>query len=238
MAPVCKTTIMSFKKLRQMIELKGNGNIVPTETRVNSFSRLHLSVKGDIELVQSGEEKVVVIADENLRKFFEIVNSGSILYVISEAKLWSPVFTYLKVIVHFNDLDTIYNSSSGTFTTPSQINFTHPLEIKLNAQGNTHLHINAPSLKVQASCEGNVSLKGNCQLLDIRNQSVGDMDLSEMQAGVVHLNNSGKGNIRIHCNESISIRHNGHGDIYYSGGGALKELWQNGTGEVLPVQPE
>src|SRR5689334_20979528 len=101
--------MVSFKKLRQMIEVKGNGNIVAKEIKVSSFLRLHLGVDCTVELHQSEEEKVVVETDENLQDYFEIANSGRTLYVSSQSKLRKAVYTYTGCVVkvYLRQLDTL-----------------------------------------------------------------------------------------------------------------------------------
>src|SRR5580765_9102734 len=99
--------MVNFKKLRQMIEVKGNGNIVSREIKVSSFIRLHLSAKGLIELHQSEQEKVVVETDSNLQEYFDIINSGRTLYVTTESKFRSPGFTSCKIKIFFRQLNVL-----------------------------------------------------------------------------------------------------------------------------------
>ena len=76
--------MVNFKPLRQIIEVKGNGNIVTREISVSSFICPHIAGKGQIELYQSDEEKVIVETDENLQNFISAFNSGRTLYVSAE----------------------------------------------------------------------------------------------------------------------------------------------------------
>src|ERR1700755_1884499 len=98
---------MNFKKLRKMIEEKGNGTISSREIPVSSFIRLHIATNGVTNLIQGDEEKLVVEADENLLKYFEAMNSGRTLYISSDAGLRKPAFTHCKVDVYFRQLDTL-----------------------------------------------------------------------------------------------------------------------------------
>src|SRR4029078_11966130 len=100
--------MVSFKRLRQMIEVQGNENIVAREVKVSSFLRLHLALNCTVELYQSDEEKVIVETDENLQAFFYVRNSGRTLYVRAEGMLRKPVYTECKVKVYLRQLDTLY----------------------------------------------------------------------------------------------------------------------------------
>src|ERR1043165_7144430 len=105
--------MVNFKKLRQLIQTKGNGNIVKKEIGVSSFLRLHISIKGDTEIIQSDEEKVVIEADENLQDYFEVVNSGKTLYITSGNTLWIPLFTRLSIKIYCRQMNMLYNASHG-----------------------------------------------------------------------------------------------------------------------------
>lgn len=224
--------MVNFKKLRQMIDVKGNGHVVAVEKQVSSFIRLHLSISGSIELVQSNEEKVVIEADENLQDYFEIVNSGRTLYVTSEAKLRRPVFSSLNIKVYLRQVETLYNACHGHVSTLNTITSPMPMEVRIQSHGDTDLDIVAPSIKVNSACHGNVRLQGECGELNIRNASHGDLDCSQMIAGAVSINNASHGDIRLYSKESIVIKNYGHGDIFYYGPGHLNDVVHYGKGDI------
>jgi hypothetical protein len=222
----------NFRKLRQMIEVQGNGNITSSEKQVSSFLRIHLSINGNVELIQSTEEKVVIECDENLHDFFDITNSGRTLYVTSEAKLRRPVFTSLKVKVYIRQVDTIYNACHGNVLSDGALTCTNGLELKILSHGDTLLNINAPDLKLKSACHGNVTLTGNCGKLKIKAESHGDLDCRELRAGEVDVTNASHGELVVYSYATIIIKNAGHGNIYYYGPGQLKDIIQRGQGEI------
>src|ERR1700677_2344757 len=124
--------MVSFKKLRQMIEVKGNGNIVSKEISVSSFIRLHLSGKGTIALYQSDEEKVIVETDENLQEYFSIENSGRTLYVSAESKFRKPVYTSCLIKVFIRQMDVLYvRNDHANVICLDAITLVDPIEIKV-----------------------------------------------------------------------------------------------------------
>jgi hypothetical protein len=224
--------MVNFKKLRQMIETKGNGKIITKEISVSSFLRLHLSINGNVELIQSDEEKVVIEADENLQDYFEVVNSGKTLYVTGGNKLWIPVFTKLSVKVYCRQMNMLYNALHGNVFSNNQLIGNDSFELKVHAQGDTKLNIKAPSVKVNAACHGNIELKGECHELTIKNASQGDIDCKEMIADITSLSNASQGDIKLYSKEEISIKHAGQGDVFYYGEGKLKNIVHHGQGDV------
>jgi hypothetical protein len=228
--------MVSFKNLRKMIEIQGNGNVISREIKVSSFIRLHLSGKGVIELYKSDEEKVVIETDENLQEYFEVANSGRTLYVTAEAKFKRPIYTVCKIKVYLRQMDTLYiRNDNANVVCPDMITLANPLEVKIQSVGNTELNIDAPSIKILIQCEGNVVLKGKCHSIQIKNQMQGNFNSKELIAEELSITNMAEGNVDLFANKTITIKHFGHGAVHYSGDAALKDVKQFGDGEITHV---
>lgn len=226
--------MVSFKKLRQMVQVKGNGNIVSKTVSVSSFLRLHIGVRGITELIQSDEEKVEVELDENLMEYFSVMNSGSTLFVSVEGGLLrTPVFTKAVVRVYFRQMDhLVLRCEGGDVVCPQMISLASPLEVKMQSEGNLQLNVSAPQLKVSLQAQGNTTLAGKCGLVEIKNQSQGDLFAKELMASELTLKNSGQGNLEVFADKKISISHAGQGYIHYYGDAQLMDIKQHGQGEV------
>jgi hypothetical protein len=229
--------MVNFKKLRQMIEVKGNGNIVSRQVPVSSFVRLHLAATGLIELIQSNEEKVVIETDENLQDYFEAVNSGRTLYISSEAKFRKPAFTKCHTRVYLRQLSTLQVCcDGGEVICPDAITLTEPLEIKIQSVGNTSLYINAPAIKLVSQCQGDVAIKGACGHIDIKNKSEGNFSSKELIAETLSIKNMSEGNVDLFAAHNITISHFGEGDVHYYGNAVLKDVKQYGDGHISHVE--
>ncbi len=229
--------MVSFKKLRQIIEVQGNGNIVAREVKVSSFLRLHLALNSTVELYQSDEEKVIIEADENLQEFIYVRNSGRTLYVSAEGMLRKPVYTECRVKVYLRQLDTLLvRNENGNVVCPEEISVSTPLTIKIQSVGNTELAVNAPSLKILSQCVGNVNIKGKSNIVEIKNQSQGNFDSSGLIAETLSIKNMAQGNIDLFGEKEISISHYGQGYIHYRGNAVLKDVKQYGQGEIEHVK--
>lgn len=222
-----------------MIEVKGNGNIVSREVSVSTFIRLHIGCKGIIELHQSDEEKVVFETDENLQEFFSASNAGRTLFVTNEAKLRKPVFTRATVKIFIRQLDKLYvRNNHGDVICPGQLTFSQPLEIKVQSEGNTDLHLAAPAIKILCQAHGDTRLKGSCEKLDISNQSNGNFDSSQLTAGDLTIKNMAHGNVLLRAGKTIQLSHYGNGYIHYYGNAVVKDVKQYGHGEVKHMKEE
>lgn len=220
-----------------MMEVKGNGNIVSKEFNVSTYLRLHLACKGAIELIQGDEEKVVVEADENLISYFSAMNAGRTLFVTAEGKLKNPVFTSCLVKVFFRQLNVLYvRNDHGDVRCAREITLQDPLEVKIQSIGNTELWLNVPSIKLLSQTQGNILLRGKTAKLEIKNQSEGNFDSTQMTAGDLSIKNMAAGNIDLHAENSITISHYGEGYIHYSGNAIVKDVKQYGRGEIKRIE--
>lgn len=217
-----------------MITVQGNANIVSREVQVSSFIRLHVAVKGKVELIQSDEEKVVIEADENLQEYIEVVNSGRTLYVNCEGKWQIPDFSTLKVRIYCRQLYTIHNHcSKGELISANALTSTQPVEIKIYCdKGLTKLNVHAPSIKLVTACVGDTWLQGTCDALEIKLSSDGDLYAEEMKAKNVALKNYSAGDIHLYASETLTISNFGSGNIDYYGEGMVKDIKQYGSGVV------
>jgi hypothetical protein len=228
--------MINFKKLRKMIEVKGNGNIVSREVPVSTFVRLHLGCKGVVELYQGDTEKVIIETDENLLDHFAATNAGRTLYVSTEEKIKQPAFTSCVVKIFLRQLNVLYvRNDGGNVVCPKEIVLTEPLEIKVQAVGETGLWFNAPSIKILCQSQGNITLKGKTEKLVIKTQMQGDFDASQMKAGELTIKNMAEGNVQLHADNLVTISHYGEGFIHYTGNAVVKDIKQYGDGEVKRI---
>lgn len=216
-----------------MIEVKGNGNIVSREISVSSFIRLHVSGHELVELYQSDEEKVVIETDENLQDFFEAVNSGRTLFVTAGAKLKKPVYTKCTIRIYCRQMDVLYiRNDKADLVCPEPISLSNPLEITIQTVGNTSLNFNAPSIKVLCQGEGDITFKGKCDSIEIKNQHQGAFNSRALMAGNLSIKNMGEGNVELYAEKEISIKHYGEGYVHYYGNAVLKDVKQYGHGQI------
>lgn len=219
-----------------MMQAQGSGALVRQEYPVSSFTRLHLSANGLVELVPGDEEKVVVECDDNLLEHLQVVNSGRTLYVTSENKLRAPAFTGLKVWVHLRQLDALNCASrGGEVRCGGPLVGPAPLEVKVLSSGNTHLWVEVPRLTLNLACEGDVTLVGAAGEVQIQTAAAGNLDARELRAQHLRLRNLSAGHLDLYAEQTINLTHLGAGNIHYRGPARLTDVRQYGAGEIRHV---
>lgn len=217
------------------MQIQGNGTLAVRTQLVSSFTRLHLSVHGHVELVQSDEEKVIIEADDNLLEQVGVTNAGRTLYVTTEDKLRRPAYTHLLIKVYLRQIDHLDVASQGTVRCTNSLLAAESLTVKIAAQGDTDLTLETPRLLLKAAAHGNVILRGRATEVTLRTASHGDLDASELVAGHLSIRNAAHGNIRLYATDTIAIQHAGHGYVHYAGPARLTDVGAHGQGEVRHV---
>lgn len=229
--------MVSFKQLRKMMQTQGSGVLVSREYPVSSFTRLHLSAEGLVELVHGQEEKVVVTCDDNLLEHLQVANSGRTFYVTSENKLRAPVFTELRVTVYLRQLDTLHcTARGGEVRTRNTLVGSGPLTVKVASAGTTRLRVDVPRLTVSLACQGDVELAGAATEVQLQTAAEGHLDARALHAQHLRLRNASQGNIDLYAEQTISITHLGAGYIHYRGPACLADVRQYGAGEIRHVE--
>ncbi len=222
-----------------MMEVKGNGNIVSREASVSTFIRLHIGCKGIIELHQSDEEKVVFETDENLLSYFAATNAGRTLYVSVESNLRKLVFTSCVIKIYLRQMNTLYvRNEGGNVVCPGKISLSEPIKITVQSVGNTELNLVVPAIKLLCQTEGNVTLRGACEKIDINTMSEGNFDSSKLKAGELYIKNMAEGNVDVYAEKIIRMKHYGEGYLHYYGPAAVKDVLHYGEGEIKHMKDE
>jgi hypothetical protein len=205
--------MVTFKKLRRIFNEKGSGNVVSKTINVSSFLQLHLCTQCNVEIICSGEEKVVIEMDDNLITGVRVDNSINTLFVTQDLKQNIPQFSYGKITIFCKSLEALYITSHADVRTVKPLVSTSPVVVKTVSHGDVNLQLEAPSIKVITTNHGDFTLKCKTENLVMNNASKGDLSV-ELTGASVEINHKGRGDILLtgSCNE-LSVCLEGQGDI-------------------------
>lgn len=82
-------------------KIKGNKNIVTTETQINEFHSIRFGEKFKIDLIQSDEASVEIETDENLHEYIQFSVKNGVLQFNTSAKIQSK--KSMRITVRFTD---------------------------------------------------------------------------------------------------------------------------------------
>lgn len=211
----------------------GKGKTVTEVRYVNGFTKINLSLDGDLNYVQDSVYYVEVKAQSNILPVLKTQIEGDILNIKFKGVIWkhSPV----RIIVHSPEINGFDVNGSGDIYAGDIIN-TNKLDLSISGSGD----ISVSSLKGQdldASISGSGSININGGSLKYEKLVVSGSG-SINSINVLCLTTSGKisgsGNITINVVEMLYAKISGSGDIKYRGTPSV-DAEISGSGKVQHI---
>jgi hypothetical protein len=215
---VCGAFLTGFIANAQSEKISGNGKVV-SETRTTSgYDAIKISGSFDVDLVAGKEGKITMKGEENILSaiIVEVEDNTLKIYVKKNMNIRSSMGKKVEVTVPFEKISELSLSGSGDITSKDNIK-NDKFMAKLSGSGNFNLGVDSNSLELNLSGSGNVHLKGNADNLKSKN---------------VDVNVSGSGNSKVNCNESLTARVSGSGDIKYTGNPEKRDVKVSGSGNI------
>lgn len=235
---VCGALLISFIGNAQWSsndknKIKGNGSVVAQTRTTADYDGIKISGSFDVNLVAGKEGKIVLKGEENLLSSIKVEVEDNVLkiYVEKNVNIRSSLGKKIEVTIPFEKISQLILSGSGNIQSLDTIKNDKFLA-KLSGSGNFNLGIDSNDLELNLSGSGNVHLKGNADNFTTKLSGSGDIDAVNLKSKNVDVNVSGSGNSRINCNESLTARVSGSGDIKYTGNPEKRDVKVSGSGNI------
>lgn len=214
-------------------KLNGNGNVV-TETRTTSdYDGIKISGFFDVDLVAGKEGKIILKGEENLLAAIKVeVEDNSLkIYVEKFTNILPSSGKKIQITVPFEKISALSLAGSGDVVSKDAIK-TDSLSVKLAGSGNFTLPVDTKNLDLKVSGSGNIHLKGKTDTFSTKLAGSGNIDAADLKSKIVDANVSGSGNSKVTCNESLTARVSGSGNIRYAGNPEKRDVKVSGSGTI------
>ncbi|WP_316632522.1 head GIN domain-containing protein [uncultured Flavobacterium sp.] len=225
--------LVGFMANAQSEKIKGNGKIV-TETRTTSdYDAIKVSGFFDVNLVAGKEGKITIKGEENIVAAIvvEVEDNTLKIYTKKNLNLRPSMGKKIELTIPFEKISELNLSGSGDIQSKDPIKNDKFLA-RLSGSGNFNLDVDSNSLELNLSGSGNVRLKGTADNFTTKLSGSGDIDAAGLKSKNVDVNVSGSGNSHVNCNESLTARVSGSGDIKYSGNPEKRDVKVSGSGNI------
>lgn len=225
--------LVGFMANAQSGKINGNGKVV-TETRTTSeYDGIKVSGFYDVDLVAGKEGKIIIKGEENIIAAIvvEVEDNTLKIHNKSNTNLRPSMGKKVQLTIPFDKISELALAGSGDIQTKNAIKSDKFLA-KLSGSGNFNLAVDSNSLELNLSGSGNVRLKGTADNFTTKLSGSGDIDAADLKSKNVDVNVSGSGNSRVNCNESLTARVSGSGDIKYSGNPEKRDVKVSGSGNI------
>ncbi|MEG1237926.1 MAG: head GIN domain-containing protein [Flavobacterium sp.] len=232
----CGAFLIGFMANAQSEKINGNGKVV-TETRSTAgYDAIKIAGSFDVDLVAGKEGKIIIKGEENILSAIvvEVEENTLKIYTKKNTNIRSSIGKKVEVTIPFEKISELTLSGSGNIKSKDIIKNDSFLA-KLSGSGNFSLAVDSNSFELNLSGSGNVNLKGNADNFTTKLSGSGDIDASALKSKNVVVNVSGSGNSKVNCNESLTARVSGSGDIKYTGNPEKRDVKVSGSGNISKV---
>jgi len=189
----------------------GSGNVVSESRTVSGFTKIDLSGAGDVIIEQNGTEALTIEAEDNLipKLTSEVVNGT--LRLGEKSNLTIHLTKPVTYRVSMKDVSGLMISGSGTVTAST---------------------ITAPSLAVDLSGSGKITVGGTVEQQDLKISGSGEYLAKDLQTKVASAEISGSGNATVTVSDKLDAQLSGSGQLTYYGNPPQVTREVSGSGRV------
>ncbi|MHC0445053.1 head GIN domain-containing protein [Flavobacterium sp. 3-218] len=214
-------------------KLQGNGKVV-TETRTTGdYDGIKISGFFDVDLVAGKEGKITIKGEENLLSAIKVeVEDNSLkIYIEKFTNIRTSSGKNIQITVPFEKISELSLAGSGDIQSKDVIK-NEKFLVKLSGSGNFTLPVDTNNLELNVSGSGNVRLKGTADNFSAKLSGSGGIDAADLKSKNVEANVSGSGNSKVACDESLTARVSGSGNIRYVGNPEKRDVKVSGSGSI------
>ncbi len=160
--------------------IKGDGNVV-TENRNNDtpFTGIEVGQGLDLEIEQSAQKSITVIADKNLQNHIATDINNGILSISCDANIRRAESK--KIIVKLPVITSIQASSGATVKSLGLLK-NNNLDLASSSAGEMKLQIEAENVSIQTSSGSTIKVKGKALKVETQSSSGSNIEAQELMA--------------------------------------------------------
>ncbi|MFA6391887.1 MAG: head GIN domain-containing protein [Patescibacteria group bacterium] len=212
---------------------RGSGKLVKESRAVSDFNQVVISGTGVLNIVQSGEEKLEVEAEDNIMKHLEtFVENNTLKLKVKNPWFFWTIWPTKKITYNLSvdDLSRIGISGSGEIITDGTLK-ADELTIQISGSGKADMVLDVKNLAVNISGSGEFLMAGTATDQNIKISGSGDYNAKNMVSKNAVISISGSGDGILNATDELDVTISGSGDIQYVGSPSLTQSI-SGSGKI------
>ena len=196
--------------------VEGDGHVVVREYVIGNFDDVELASVGKVIVSEGPEERIMVIAEENILEHMDIERDGNCLLISQDANVALQPTQEPLFLVTVPDCDRLHLSGAGSMTTDGKIHTT-TLYLIIEGSGEIQAEVDANEVVTLITGKGSIDVKGRATRGDHSIQGSGEIhafNLSTVNSEAVI---TGAGDIELNTSDSLRAVIDGVGSIVYRG---------------------
>jgi hypothetical protein len=212
------------------------GDPVKESRDVTGFTKINLSISGDLHLKQGNKYEVVLEGDkESLDKIETEVSGKSLNIKIKSVMHWGNIGK-VDIYITTPNVDAISVSGSGDVMAETPIN-SGDLNLTISGSGTINIdNLSADELDATITGSGNMKLSGKLNnSADITITGSGDYKGEQLKGKSADIHITGSGSAKVYASEKLKTHITGSGDVYYAGR-PLVNASSTGSGKTRSIE--
>ena len=217
--------------------IEGIGPIVDQELDIDFFDKLNIDCSFNVTVVQGSEQIVIATGHQNIidRLRTDVSNdewkvdleNGNYRDLDLSVHITTPNIEEFTIdgsgdITLENDflLDhlRVKIDGSGDFTVEDAMIIENGLDINVDGSGETYFQdLSVKNIDIFVDGSGHMTLRGDCDDLDIRIAGSGDVLAFALDALDVDIDTNASGDCEVNAINQLSVDIDGSGDVFYKG---------------------
>lgn len=212
-----------------------NGDDKKENREVSAFSKISMSVSGNLYLTQGNEYKLVIEGDEDDLEDIETTVKGDVLRIKYDKPFgfnWNA--GKVKIYVTTKEVDELTVSGSGNIVAETPIS-TEDVQFSVSGSGEIEIDdLEAQKINSSISGSGDIRLAGrnSAESLNISISGSGELHASDLMLRRAQIAISGSGSCDVHVTEDLQVDVSGSGKVRY-GGNPVVDADISGSGKVV-----
>lgn len=196
--------------------ITGSGNIVTEKRPLQNFTSIYVSAGIDVEFTQADNFLVKVEADDNVIKYIKTEKEGDNLRIGIKNNT-SLTNAHLKVYVTCPVVKMLHSSSSSEIDINGRITNSNLIIFDASSSGSIKGEVDAPSVNLEASSSGDISIGGRTKNLSAKASSGAAIKAIDLLSENANVRASSSGSISAHASVSITGNASSGASITYRG---------------------
>lgn len=210
----------------------GNGKKVKDQRTVTEFTSLRVNGPFEIQLVSGTTGTITLEGSENIVSLIttDVTDRTLTIELPKGVKFKAHKNNKVKIkIPYYTSLSNIYLKGAGTITANHTLNTN--MRVMLEGPGSINLDLYAAKGEACVLGSGNIKLTGAVQDFECKIIGSGSLEAKKLECVNVDVTVSGSGNADIVCNQAITGKISGSGNVIVAGNPKTQDLKRQGGGE-------
>jgi hypothetical protein len=205
--------------------------ILEQERKVGPFTGINVGGAFDVILSQTGNQKVVIEAEQDVIDKVRTEVKGDVLHIDMEWEWSWKGNDKVTVYIDIRQLESLEVSGAGDVKGETPIK-ADELELRVSGAGDVDLDVSANSMDVVISGAGDVNISGKTDRQKVRLSGAGDYKAQNFKSSYTYAKASGAGSVEVYASDEIDAYASGAGSIKYYGDPEKQQTNSSGAGSV------